>query len=149
LIWTQYKLLIRIDDADKRNYYIEESIKNNWTARQMERQINSNLYERLLLSSDKESVMALARGEKAPDKPTDIIKDPMILEFLQLKREPAYYEKDLENAIITHLHDFLLELGNGFAFISRQQRIHLEGDEFFIEKIQVLVFCFVQIKMIH
>lgn len=99
----------------------------------MERQINSQLYERLLLSNDKESVLAVARKEKHPKRPEEIIKDPMILEFLGLKREASYYEKDLEQAIITHLQDFLLELGNGFAFIARQKRIHLEGDDFFVD----------------
>jgi len=91
------------------------------------------LYERLLLSNDKESVLAVARREKMPLSPSDIIKDPMILEFLGLKREAAYYEKDLELALITHLQDFLLELGNGFSFVARQKRIHIEGDEFFVD----------------
>lgn len=149
LSWSQYKLLIRIEDSDKREYYIAEAIKNNWTVRQLERQINSRLYERLLLSSDKKSVLAVARGEQLPKKPTDIIKDPMFLEFLQLKREAAYYEKDLENAIITHLQDFLLEIGNGFAFVARQQRIHLDGDDFFIDLVfyNRLLRCFVIIDI--
>lgn len=133
LSWTHYKLLIRIDDEDKREYYIAETVKNNWSIRQMERQINSQLFERLLLSNDKESVLAVARNEKLPTNPSEIIKDPMVLEFLGLRRESAYYEKDLEQAIITHLQDFLLELGNGFSFVSRQKRIHLEGDDFFID----------------
>lgn len=133
LNWTQYRFLIRLDDKDKRDYYIAETTKNNWTARQLERQINSQLYERLLMSNDKASVLAIARGEKMPEIPSEIIKDPMVLEFLGLKREAAYYEKDLEQAIITHLQEFLLEIGNGFAFVARQQRIHLEGDDFFID----------------
>ena len=99
----------------------------------MERQINSQLFERLLLSNDKESVLAVARNEATPTNPNEIIKDPMVLEFLGLKRESAYYEKDLEQAIITHLQDFLLELGNGFSFVARQKRIHLDGDEFFVD----------------
>lgn len=133
LSWTHYKTLISIDNEDKREYYIAETAKNNWSVRQMERQINSQLFERLLLSNDKESVLAVARNEKHPTNPNEIIKDPMVLEFLGLKRESAYYEKDLEQAIITHLQDFLLELGNGFSFVSRQKRIHIDGDEFFVD----------------
>lgn len=133
LSWTHYRTLIRLDNEDKREYYIAETTKNNWSVRQMERQINSQLFERLLLSNDKESVLAVARNEKLPTNPSEIIKDPMVLEFLGLRRESAYYEKDLEQAIITNLQDFLLELGNGFSFVSRQKRIHLDGDDFFID----------------
>jgi len=82
LNWSQYKVLIRISNDDKREYYIAESVKNNWNVRQLERQINSSLYERLLLSNDKESVLAVARGEKQPYDAREIIKDPMVLEFL-------------------------------------------------------------------
>lgn len=123
--WTHYRLLLPITDEDKRAFYIAEASKNLWTARQLERQINSLLYERLLLSNDKEAVLAVAQGEKLPETPQEVIKDPMVLEFLGLKREASYYEKDLEQAMITHLQDFLLELGNGFSFVARQKRIHL------------------------
>jgi len=133
LNWTQYRLLTRIEDHDKRAFYIAESIKNAWTARQMERQINSLLYERLLMSNDKESVLAVAKGEQQPSEVKELIKDPMVLEFLGLKRESSYYEKDLEQAIITHLQEFLLEMGNGFSFVARQKRILLEDDEFFVD----------------
>ena len=133
LSWSHYKLLIRLDNEDKRAFYIAEATKNNWTVRQLERQINSQLYERLLLSNDKASVLAVARGEKQPAEAKEIIKDPMVLEFLGLKREASYYEKDLEAALITHLQDFLLELGNGFSFVARQKRLHLDGDEFFVD----------------
>ena len=109
LSWTQYKMLLSIDNEDKREFYIAESVKNNWTSRQLERQINSQLYERLLLSNDKQSVLAVARNERQPVNPKEIIKDPMVLEFLGLQREAAYYEKDLEGAIISHLQDFLLD----------------------------------------
>lgn len=133
LSWSHYKLLIRLENEDKREFYIAETTKNNWTVRQLERQINSQLYERLLLSNDKASVLAVARGEQPPSEPREIIKDPMVLEFLGLKREAAYYEKDLEAALITHLQDFLLELGNGFSLVARQKRLHIEGDEFFVD----------------
>lgn len=147
--WTHYKLLISIQDKDKREYYIHESENNNWTSRQLERQINSHLYERLLLSNDKESVLAVAKKEKLPVEPNEIIKDPMMLEFLGLKPNSAYYEKDLEQAIINHLQEFLLELGNGFAFVARQKRIHLDGDDFFIDLVfyNRILQCFVLIDL--
>lgn len=147
--WTHYRTLIRIDNPDKRAFYIAETEKNNWTARQLERQVNSQLFERLLVSNDIKAVLEVAREERLPAEPTEIIKDPMVLEFLGLKRETSYYENDLETAIITHLQDFILELGNGFAFVARQKRIHLEGDEFFIDLVfyNRLLQCFVIIEI--
>ena len=126
-----------------------ESVNNNWTARETERQINSMLYERLLLSNDKEAVLAIARKERMPQSPQEIIKDPMYLEFLGLKRKATYYEKDLESAIITHLQHFLLELGKGFTFVARQKRILLEDDEFFADLVfyNRLLRCFVVIEL--
>ena len=147
--WTQYRLLIQIDNPDKREYYELAAMNNCWTARELERQINSGLYERLLLSNDKEAVLAVARRERIPETPLEIIKDPMVLEFLGLKKEAAYYEKDLEQALITHLQDFLLELGNGFSFVARQKRLLLEDDEFFADLIfyNRLLRCFVVIEL--
>ena len=133
LNWSQYKWLLDIADKDKREYYILETINNCWTARQMKRQINSMLYERLLLSNDKESVLAMARKERAPEAPQEIVKDPMVLEFLGLEKKAHYYESDLETELINHLQEFILELGNGFTFVARQKRIILEDDEFFID----------------
>jgi predicted nuclease of restriction endonuclease-like (RecB) superfamily len=149
LSWSQYKLLIRLDSKDKRDFYIAESIKNNWTVRQLERQIYSGLWERLLLSNDREQVLSVARNEKHPSDAKEIIKDPMYLEFLGLNRQVSFYEKDLEQAIITHLHDFLLELGNGFAFVARQKRLHIEGDDFFIDLVfyNRLLRCFVIVEI--
>lgn len=149
LSWTQYKFLLAVDNQDKREFYIAETVKNNWTSRQLERQINSSLFERLLISNDKESVLAVAKNEKLPSDAKEIIKDPMYLEFLGLKREASYYEKDLEQAIITHLQDFLLEIGNGFSFVARQKRIHIDGDEFFTDLVfyNRLLQCFVIIEI--
>ncbi|HJB43921.1 MAG TPA: DUF1016 family protein [Candidatus Coprenecus merdipullorum] len=149
LNWTQYRMLIQIEDPDKRLYYELESVNNNWTARETERQINSQLYERLLLSNDKDAVLAVARKERIPQSPLEIIKDPMYLEFLGLEREAAYYEKDFESAIITHLQHFLLELGQGFTFVARQKRILLEDDEFFADLVLYnrLLRCFVVIEL--
>lgn len=149
LNWYQYRLLIQISDNDKREYYELETANNNWTGRELERQINSGLYERLLLSNDKKSVLEVARKERQPESPTEIIKDPIVLEFLGLKPDAAYYEKDLERALITNLQAFLLELGNGFSFVARQKRILLEDDEFFADLVfyNRLLRCFVIIEL--
>jgi len=133
LNWSQYKLLIAIPDKDKREYYQLEAVNEGWSKRQLERQINSMLYERLLMSNDKESVLAVARKERTPESPLEIIKDPMVLEFLGLEKNPAYYEKDLEGALISHIADFLLELGKGFSFVARQKRLLIEDDEYFAD----------------
>ena len=133
LNWSQYKLLIAIPDKDKREYYQLEAVNEGWSKRQLERQINSMLYERLLMSNDKEKVLAVARKERTPESPLEIIKDPMVLEFLGLERKPAYYEKDLESALISHIADFLLELGKGFSFVARQKRLLIEDDEYFAD----------------
>lgn len=147
--WTHYRIFIRIDNEAKREFYIAEAEKDNWTARQVERQVNSQLFERLLMSNDVKNVLAVARQEKQPSEAKDIIKDPIVLEFLGLKREAAYYEKEIESAIITHLQDFLLELGNGFSFVARQKRIHIDGDEFFVDLVfyNRLLQCFVLIEL--
>jgi predicted nuclease of restriction endonuclease-like (RecB) superfamily len=101
------------------------------------------------MSNDKESVLAVAKNEKLPSDAKEIIKDPMYLEFLGLKQDASYYEKDLEQAIITHLQDFLLELGNGFSFVARQKRIHIEGDDFFADLVfyNRLLQCFVIVEI--
>ncbi|MDD6553033.1 MAG: PDDEXK nuclease domain-containing protein [Prevotellaceae bacterium] len=133
LNWTQYRMLIQIPDNDKRKYYELEAVNEGWTSRQLERQINSMLYERLLMSNDKEAVLAVARKERVPESPLEIIKDPMVLEFLGLERKSAYYESDLEQALISHLADFMLELGKGFTFVARQKRLLIEDDEYFAD----------------
>jgi predicted nuclease of restriction endonuclease-like (RecB) superfamily len=147
--WTQYKLLLAIPDDYKREYYELEAVNNAWTSRELERQINSQLYERLLLSNDKETILSAARKQRIPQQPQEIIKDPMILEFLGLERKASYYEKDLEQALITHLQKFLLELGNGFTFVARQKRILIEDDEFFADLVfyNRLLRCFVVIEL--
>lgn len=147
--WSHFKILLSIENQLKRVFYQEECIKNTWSYRQLERQVNAGLYERLLLSNDPESVLSVARSEKQPIDAKEIIKDPMVLEFLGLKPDSSYYEKDLESRIISHLQEFLLELGNGFAFMSRQKRIHLDGDDFFIDLVLYnrLLQCFVIIEI--
>ncbi len=149
LSWTHYKNLLKIENEDKREFYIAENIKNNWNSRQLERQINSSLYERLIMSNDKKNVLAVAKGEKLPSEAKEIIKDPMFFEFLGLEPKATYYEHDLETALIKHLQDFLLELGNGFSFIARQKRLHIEGDDFFVDLVfyNRLLQCFVVIEI--
>ena len=149
LNWSQYRRLIQIEDPDKREYYELESVNGGWTARETERQINSMLYERLLLSNEKEKVLAVARNQRIPESPTEVIKDPMVLEFLGLERKAAYYEKDLESAIISHIAEFLLEMGKGFSFVARQKRILLEDDEFFADLVfyNRLLHCFVVVEL--
>lgn len=149
LNWTQYRTLIQIADADKREYYELEAANNGWTARELERQKNALLYERLLKSNDKEAVLAVARGQRTPEAPTEIVKDPMYLEFLGLEQKPSYYESDLEDALITHLQEFLLELGNGFSFVARQKRFLIEDDEYKVDLVfyNRLLRCFVLIDL--
>jgi predicted nuclease of restriction endonuclease-like (RecB) superfamily len=108
--WFQYRLLMRIGDETKREFYELEAAKNSWNGKELERQIHAQLYERLLLSSDKESVMAVAHEQRLPETAREIVKDPMYLEFLGLDKQASYYEHDLESALITHLQEFLLEL---------------------------------------
>ena len=149
LNWSQYRRLIQIEDPDKREYYELESVNNAWTARETERQINSKLYERLLLSNDKEALLAVARKERIPETPQEIIKTPAVLEFLGLEQKATYYEKDLESAIISHISDFLLEMGKGFSLVARQKRLLLEDDEFFIDLVLYnrLLRCFVIVEL--
>lgn len=149
LNWSQYKLLISIEDAAEREYYQLEAANHCWTKRELERQIHSQLWERLCLSNDKEAVLAVARKERIPETPQEIIKDPMRLEFLGLEKKAKYYESDLEQAIIDHLQDFIMELGNGFCFVARQKRILVEDDEFFADLVffNRLLKCFVVIEL--
>jgi predicted nuclease of restriction endonuclease-like (RecB) superfamily len=149
LAWSHYRLLLTFENQNSRDFYIAETVKNNWSVRQLERQINSNLFERLLMSNDQDAVLAVANQEQQPTDAKQIIKDPMYLEFLGLKRESSYYEKDLESAIITHLQEFLLELGNGFSFVARQKRIHIGGDDFYCDLVLYnrLLSCFVILEI--
>ena len=125
LSWSHYCLLMRLDEPLKRDFYEAECVNGNWSVRQLDRQIQSMLYERTALSKRKLAVIAKAHGKAIKLRPEDEIKDPYILEFLGLKDE--YSESQLEEALIHYLEHFLLELGNGFTFIARQKRINLEG----------------------
>ena len=133
--WTHYRLIMRVENPSAREFYLDECAKCGWSTRQLERQIYSFFYERLLASHGSESV----RNEinelepKQELKPTDLLKDPYVLEFLQLADRSDYHEKDVEQAILDHLQQFLLEMGRGFTFVARQKRISLDGDDFYID----------------
>ncbi len=128
LSWSHYRLLMRLDEPFKREFYEAECIRGNWSVRQLDRQIQSMLYERTALSKKKLTVISRAHEKPLTIKPEDEIKDPYILEFLGLKDE--YSESQLEEALIKHLEHFLLELGIGFTFVARQKRIALEGSHY-------------------
>ena len=148
LSWSHYTLLMRIEDEKSRNFYANECKKANWSVRQLKRQIGTFYYERLLASQDKEAV---AKETELPGKvePKDIIRDPYVLEFLGLEGNTSFYEKDLEQAIIDHLQKFLLELGRGFSFVARQQKITFDGRHFFIDLVfyNYILKCFVIIDL--
>lgn len=133
LSWTHYRLLMRISTNEARHFYEIEAIQNRWSARELERQINSLLFARLAKSKDKEGLLALARKGQEIINASDAIKDPFILEFLGFPESHKLVESDLEQALITNLQHFLLELGKGFAFVARQKRITLDGDHFYVD----------------
>lgn len=149
LSWTHYRLLLKIEERQKRSFYEIECASNNWSTREMERQMNSMLFERLALSLDKEGVMILAREGQVLREPSDMVKDPYVLEFLGLPQSNALYEKELESALLEHLQKFLLELGKGFSFVARQKRITLDGDHFYIDLVfyNYILKCFVLIDL--
>jgi predicted nuclease of restriction endonuclease-like (RecB) superfamily len=135
LSWTHYRLLIRVEKPSAREWYMDEAVIENWSTRVLERQINSFYYERLLMSKDKQPVLQEAKEKTAlPDQePAEFIKDPYVLEFLNIKDRSHFRESELENAIIQKVQEFLLELGKGFAFVARQKRISTENSEFYID----------------
>lgn len=128
---------------------MNEAANSNWTTRQLERQINTELFKRISVSKDKNEILALANEGIETRKTQDIIKDPFVLEFTGIKPNSNFYEKDLEQALIDKLQDFLLELGKGFSFVARQQRITHEGDHYFVDLVfyNYLLKCFVLIDL--
>lgn len=130
LSWSHYIKLMRITDVDERHFYELEAVNNDWSLSELKRQYNSSLYERLVLSSDKEKVLSLSRQGQVVESPTDLVKDPYVLEFLGLPEKHEYSETDLEKSIIDNLQQFLLELGKGFSFVGRQVRFTY-GEEHF------------------
>ncbi|QAA31313.1 PDDEXK nuclease domain-containing protein [Clostridium manihotivorum] len=151
LSWTHYRLLMRIGNETKRNFYIDECIKSNWSTRQLERQINSFYYERLLSTQEnsKDEVRNEIKGLEPSKSINDMVKDPYILEFLNLKENKKFLERDLEQGLIDNLQDFLLELGKGFSFVGRQRRITADGEHFYVDLVfyNYLLKCFVLIDL--
>jgi len=149
LSWSHYLILMRIEDINARNFYEIEAFENNWSLRELKRQVNSSLYERLVLSKDKEKVKELAVKGQIIEKVQDVIKDPYILEFLGLDEKSDYSENKLETEIINKLEMFLLELGKGFTFVGRQVRFTFDEKHFRIDLVfyNRLLKCFVLIDL--
>ena len=149
LSWTHYRILTKVEKLESRSFYEIETLKNNWSARELERQINSLLFERLAKSLDKQGLMQLATQGQIIQKPSDVFKDPLVIEFLGLPESPRLVESDLETALISNLQTFLLELGKGFAFVSRQERITLEGDHFYIDLVfyHTILKCYILVDL--
>lgn len=149
LSWTHYRMLMRVENEKARKFYLKECEKANWSTRQLERQIDSFFYERLLSSRNKETVSNEILSLEPAKKPEDVIHDPYVLEFLGMKQSADFYEKDLESALIGELQNFLLELGRGFSFVARQKHIDLDGEHFYIDLVfyNYILKCFVLIDL--
>lgn len=149
LSWTHYRALLKLDRTEARAFYEIEAARNHWSARELERQIGSLLFDRLAKSRDKKGLLRLAQQGQEVEKPVDMLKDPMVLEFLALPESPRLVESRLEEALIGNLQHFLLELGKGFAFVSRQERITLDGDHFYVDLVfyHTILKCFVLIDL--
>ncbi|MFI3283630.1 MAG: PDDEXK nuclease domain-containing protein [Erysipelotrichaceae bacterium] len=133
LSWSHYRTLMKINNEESRIWYMQECIKSNWSVRQLERQINTKFKERLLASRDKESVADEVLEKEIKPEYEKIVKDPYVLEFLELEHNGKHYEKDLETTLINHLQKFLLELGRGFCFEARQKHFRVEDESFYID----------------
>lgn len=149
LSWTHYRLLLKVSGEKAREFYQTEATAQHWSTRTLERQINSFYYQRLLASQNKNPLIKEASDKAIPLQPADIIKDPYVLEFLQLKDVKGLHEKDLETALLDKLQSFLLELGKGFSFVARQKRFSADNDHFYIDLVfyNYLLKCFVLIDL--
>ena len=138
LSWSHYLELMIIEDRDKRNFYEKECVNSNWSVRELRRQLDTSLFERLLLSDgkvNKEKVYELSKKGQELNKPSDVIKQPYVFEFLGIKEQKPLLEKDLEYKLIRHIEDFLLELGKGFMFVGSQQRITLNNTDYYVDMV--------------
>ena len=149
LSWTHYRTLMRVSNLPARGFYEIEAIQQNWKARELERQINSLLFERLAKSRDKKGVMKLATQGQQVQTPADVFKDPVVIEFLGLPESHRLVETKVEEALISNLKEFLLELGKGFAFVARQERLTLEGDHFYVDLVfyHTILKCYVLLDL--
>ena len=149
LSWSHYLKLMRIEDENERHFYEIEAVRQGWSLAELNRQYDSSLYERLSLSADKDEVMRLSREGQVVEKPSDLVKDPYILEFTGLEARPSYSESDLEGAIIDNLEKFLLEMGRGFTFVGRQVRFTFDEEHYFVDLVLFnrLLSCFVLVDL--
>ena len=149
LSWSHYKVLMRISDEKERAFYTEECAKSAWSVRQLERQIHTMYYQRLLSSQDKAPVIAEIQTTEPKPEYEKIVKDPYVMEFPQIKPDTHVFESDLEQALIDHLQQFLLELGRGFSFVARQKRFTMDGQNFYIDLVfyNYILKCFVLIDL--
>jgi len=149
LSWTHYRLILRLEDKNARNFYMVECANSRWSTRELDRQISSLLYERLCLSKDKKSIMILAKKGQILNQPKDLIKDPLVLEFLDMGRNDSFLEKDLEKSILDKLYSFLLELGKGYSFVDRQYRINIDSDNYYVDLVfyNFILKCFVLVDL--
>jgi predicted nuclease of restriction endonuclease-like (RecB) superfamily len=149
LTWTHYRSLLSVENPKAREFYMYEAVANNWGTRALDRQISRLYYERLLSSNDRTAVEAEMREKTKDLQPEDVLRDPLILEFLQLKENKRYLETEIEQALIDKMNEFLLELGRGFAFVARQKRISTESKNFYIDLVfyNYLLKCFVLIDL--
>ncbi len=151
LSWTHYRMLLKVEKENARDFYIEEAIQGNWSTRQLERQINSLYYERILMSGNQNKQAAIKKAESKKDtiQISNFIKDPFVLEFLDIKETEKLAETSLETALIEKLQQFLLELGNGFAFVGRQFRITADNDHFYLDMVfyNYILKCFLLIDL--
>lgn len=149
LSWTHYRLLMRVENEKARTFYLAEAVKSGWSSRQLARQIDTMFYQRILASRDKESVSAEIQTTEPKPEYEKIIKDPYVLEFLDLSPNEHFYESELEQALIDHLQKFLLELGRGFSFVARQKHFNIDGRHFYIDLVfyNYITKCFVLIDL--
>ena len=149
LSWSHYLELIKIEEVNKRNFYLNECINSKWSVRELQRQRDSLLYERLSISADKEKTLELSTKGQVLNNGKDLVKDPFVLEFLDIKENTSYLESDLERNILEHLKEFLLELGKGFSYVGNQVRLTLEEDHFYPDLVfyNRLLRCFVIIDL--
>jgi len=149
LSWSHYRLLMRISDEKERDFYQSECAKSAWSVRQLERQIHTMFYHRLLASQDKDAVSAEIQTSAPKPEYEKIVRDPYVMEFLQIQPDTHVFESTIEQALIDHLQHFLLELGRGFSFVSRQKRFTLDGQNFFIDLVfyNYILKCFVLIDL--
>lgn len=152
LTWTHYRLLLKVENSEVREWYAHEAIEQGWSSRVLDRQISTLFYERLLSSQNKNGVRAEAQNlteKDAPADPRDFIRDPYVLEFLGVSSQSDLYEKNLEQGLLNHLQRFLMELGKGFAFIARQKYLRVEGEDYFVDLVfyNYLLKCFVLLEL--